>query len=66
MPVRPPQIAELRDIAKTFHLSLGDEALASFRGPLSPDSLGFRLDIDHSASQEAWLGIRSEDLHASA
>ena len=36
MPVRPPRIEELREIAESFQLSLTDEDLASFRGLILP------------------------------
>jgi amidase len=36
MPVRPPEIGELRQIAASFHLSLSDDDLASFLGLMGP------------------------------
>jgi amidase len=36
MPVRPPTIEELRDIATSFGLRLSDADLASFRGLIVP------------------------------
>jgi amidase len=51
MPVRPPEIAELRDIAASFHLSLSDDDLASFRGLMIP-TLASYAEVERMADPQ--------------
>src|SRR5919109_5685769 len=51
MPVRPPQIEDLRRIARANHLSLSDEDLESFLGLMVP-TLASYAEVEQLAEPE--------------